>query len=169
MPRPGADPSCVDGGVGRFGHRRFLGPAGCPIAGSQFPDSRESNREFAKFPVVSVIVGVKSCSNFNRLQGIRCYLRRRRIPKQFQRLAGASLLFTEQGIVSSEQGIGIPSPVPWVSAAGAQISRFDRFGILYPLACAGARHESCGLCAMRQVLVPRALPQEADASWSGEG
>jgi hypothetical protein len=51
------------------------------------------------------MVGVNSSSNFNRLQGIPCCLRKRRILKQFQQLAGDSLLFAEQGIVSSEQGI----------------------------------------------------------------
>ena len=39
-----------------------------PDLGSQFPDNRENNREFAKFPVISALVGVNSSSNFNRLQ-----------------------------------------------------------------------------------------------------
>jgi hypothetical protein len=34
----------------------------------------------------------------------------RRIPKRFQQFAGDSLLFAEQGIVSSEQGIGNSEP-----------------------------------------------------------
>jgi hypothetical protein len=42
--------------------------AACPISVSQFPGNRENNREFAKFPVISALVGVNSSSNFNRLQ-----------------------------------------------------------------------------------------------------
>jgi hypothetical protein len=76
-----------------------------PTSASQFPENRENNREFAKFPVNSALVGVNSRSNFNRLRGIPCCLRKLRILKQFQQPAGDSLLFAEQGIVSSEQGI----------------------------------------------------------------
>jgi hypothetical protein len=61
---------CGDGGVGRFGHRRFLGRRDGPTSGSQFPDSRKNNKEFAKFPVISALAGVNSSSNFNRLPGI---------------------------------------------------------------------------------------------------
>jgi hypothetical protein len=75
--------------------------------GSQFPANRENNRESAKFPIISALAGVNSFSNFNRLQGIPCCLRKRRILKQFQQFAGDSLMFAEQGIVSSEQGIFI--------------------------------------------------------------
>jgi hypothetical protein len=62
--------------------------AACPTSASQFPDNRENNRESAKFPVNSALAGVNSSSNFKRLQGIPRCLRKRRILKQFQRLAG---------------------------------------------------------------------------------
>jgi len=148
-----------------------LGRRDGPTSVSQFPDNSENNREFAKFPVLSAMVGVNSSSNFNRLQGIPCCPPSGESLSSFKQFTGDSLLFAEQGIVSSEQGIftsetGLSRapcgrlPVfsrkivlpklhrpaatrrlsPGAHMVGAQISRFDRFGILYPLACAAARH-----------------------------
>jgi len=152
--------------------------AACPTSASQFPDNRENNREFAKFPVISAMVGVNSSSNFKCLQGIPCSLRAGESLSNSNGLRAISLLFAEQTIFSSEQGIGNSEPRavgfrggfrpalnPFVFSrefvlpklhrpaatrrlspgwcahmVGAQISRFDRFGILYPLACAAARH-----------------------------
>jgi hypothetical protein len=154
-----------------FRSSAFPKAAACPTSASQFPDSRENNREFAKFPVISALVGVNSSSNFNRLQGIPCSLRGGESLSSFNGLQAISLLFAEQGIGNSEpRAVGFrggfrPALTPFVFSRefvlpklrrpaatrrlspgwcaqifGAQISRFDRFGILYPLACAAARH-----------------------------
>jgi hypothetical protein len=48
-----------------------------PNLGSQFPDNRENNREFPKFPVISALSDVGSSSDFNRLQAILCCSRNR--------------------------------------------------------------------------------------------
>jgi hypothetical protein len=92
MPRHGADPLCGDGGGGRFGHRRFLGPTGGPDFG--FPNSliaakiTGNLRNFRSFrrwsapirPAISiaceefpVVCGSgESPSSFNSLQAIPC-------------------------------------------------------------------------------------------------
>ena len=107
--------------------------AACPTSASQFPDNRENNRESAKFPVNSALAGVNSSSNFKRLQGIPRCLRKRRILKQFQRLAGdfpavrgTDNFFVRTGNWEFRAGVHpksetrkgcTQSPAPWDSAA----------------------------------------------------
>jgi hypothetical protein len=99
MPRHGADPLCGDGGGGRFGHRRFLGPTGGPDFG--FPNSliaakiTGNLRNFRSFrrwpapirPAISiaceefpVVCGSgESPSSFNSLRAIPCCSRNREL------------------------------------------------------------------------------------------
>jgi len=91
--------------------------AACPTSASQFPDNRENNRESAKFPVISALVGVNSSSNFKRLQGIPCSLMAGESLSNFNGLQAVPCCSRNRELFRPNRELGIPSPAPWDSAA----------------------------------------------------